>query len=122
MTTKPKYELPVETIAASPSGRERRKRERRPFTVMQRVAPCPDGRAPAEYTFSRVRCHDISRSGISFDTTQPPLHEYFVIALGDGPATIYVRARVANSMRIMVGKTPMFRVDCEFLERMHDGA
>lgn len=122
MTTKPTYQLPVEAVVTSPSGQERRQRDRQPFRVLQRVASCSDGKVPADSAFSRVRCHDLSRSGIAFDTTRPPLEEMLVIALGDGPTTIYVRARVANSMRIMVGTTPMFRVGCEFLERIYAGA
>ncbi len=98
---------------------DRRLRERRPYEVMQQMAPCPDGKLPPLTSFRPVRCHDLSSSGVSFDTTTPPLDEFVALALGGGKDVVYLRARVANSFRVNAGGGAVFRIGCEFLNRLN---
>jgi hypothetical protein len=97
--------------------KNRRNRERRSYRVVQWVAVCPDDGLPESKAFRQVRCDDISRSGISFYTDQPPLDELLIIALGGGAQTTYLKCRVSNCIRIDES-LGAFRIGCEFVCRV----
>lgn len=95
----------------------RRKRERREYRLLQWVAPCQESNLPVRNDFRQVRCHDISRSGVSYFTDRPAIDEFLVIGLGIGPQTIYLRCKVANCVR--VDQTHgAYRIGCEFVGRV----
>jgi PilZ domain-containing protein len=119
MTPPPGMELPPEILAGAQSDSiNRRGSDRKSYRVLQGVAPCPNGRLPDSSMFHQVHCYDISRGGISFYTSQPLLDEYVVVALRNGPRAIYVKARVANCIRVSDGHGATFRVGCEFVVRV----
>ena len=95
----------------------RRNRERRTYRVLQWVAGCPDEGLPKRKAFRQVRCHDISRGGLSYYTEQPPLDELLVVGLGSGGQTTYLKCRVANCVRVDE-TNGAFRVGCEFICRV----
>jgi PilZ domain-containing protein len=111
-----------ETQVGGATTSNRRRRKRLPYEVMQRMAPCPDGKLPPLSTFQQIRCHDLSQSGLSFDTKTPILDEFIVLALGRGKETVFIRARVANSFPVKLGAGSAFRVGCEFLNRLEPGS
>jgi len=111
-------ELTAETFdRLTGQGDNRRKRDRRPYRVLQWAAPCPEAGLPKPKAYRQIRCDDISRAGVSYFTNQPPLHEFLIIGLGTGAATIYVECRVANCVRVdQPGGA--FRIGCEFVKRV----
>jgi len=108
---------PAVSALAADSDENRRTRERKPYDAMQKMAPCPDGKLPPLPSFRPIRCHDLSQSGLSFDTTTPVLDEFVALALGSGKETVFLRARVANCFLLPTAKA-MYRVGCEFVNRL----
>jgi hypothetical protein len=68
--------------------------------------------------FYQVQCIDISRTGISFYTYEPLPGDEVIIAIGTTADAVYVRSRVANSVRLEDSDGVRYRVGCEFVERM----
>jgi hypothetical protein len=97
---------------------DRRVSPRRPHRVFQWIAPCIDGRLPDQSMFYQVQCIDISRTGISFYTYEPLPGDEVIIAIGTTADAVYVRSRVANSVRLEDSDGVRYRVGCEFVERM----
>jgi hypothetical protein len=104
-------------VAAS-NPDDRRVSPRRPHRVFQWIAPCIDGRLPDQSMFYQVQCIDISRTGISFYTYEPLPSDDVIIAIGTTADAVYVRSRVANSVRLEDADGVRYRVGCELLERM----
>jgi hypothetical protein len=96
---------------------DRRTSNRHAYPVIQMIAPCMLFRPPEEATFHEVRCHDISRGGVSFFWSRSPDFHYVVIRLGDGVDAVSLRARVVRSSPI-VGLKDEYLVCCEFFERV----
>ncbi|HEX3997086.1 MAG TPA: PilZ domain-containing protein [Pirellulales bacterium] len=111
-------ELTKETLDQL-TGREgnRRKRERRPYHVLQWAAPWSDGSPPQPEAFRQIRCHDISRGGISYFSDRPLLDEFLIVGLAAAAEMIYLKCRVANCVRVDQA-SGAFRVGCEFIERI----
>lgn len=95
----------------------RRQRERRDYRTLQWVAPCTEEGLPDRRSYRQVKCHDISRGGLSYFTDRPPLDEFLVVALGKGPETIYLKCKVSNCVRVDE-RDGAFRIGCEFIERL----
>jgi hypothetical protein len=68
--------------------------------------------------FYQVQCIDISRTGISFYTYEPLPSDEVIIAIGTTADAVYVRSRVANTVRLEDADGVRYRVGCELLERM----
>ena len=114
-------ELPAGLVnLGNPASRpdDRRVSPRRPHRVFQWIAPCIEGRLPEQSMFYQVQCIDISRTGISFYTYEPLQSDEVIIAIGTTVDAVYVRSRVANSVRLEDSDGVRYRVGCEFVERM----
>lgn len=60
----------------------RRSWERVPYPVLQPLGPYGSWGLPKSDMFFDVRCHDLSRGGISFFIPEPPKFQLAVIAMG----------------------------------------
>ncbi len=85
---------------------------------MQWVAPCPPSGLPDPGSFQQVHCHDISPCGISYDVATPPTATDLFFALRSGLHTTYLKARVINCAQVLEGTSLIFRIGCEFVERV----
>ena len=108
----------AQPAVAGSSPDDRRVSPRRPHRVFQWIAPCIDGQLPDQSMFYQVQCIDISRTGISFYTYEPLPSDDVIIAIGTTADAVYVRSRVANSVRLEDSDGVRYRVGCELLERM----
>ncbi len=97
---------------------DRRVSPRRPHRVFQWIAPCIDGRLPDQSMFYQVQCIDISRTGVSFYTYEPLPSDEVIIAIGTTADAVYVRSRVANTVRLEDSDGVRYRIGCELVERM----
>ncbi len=105
------------TEALDPRNVERRTSERYAYAAIQMVAPCGIAGALGENIFRPVRCHDISRGGVSFIwPTQPDFTE-IVVRLSDGPGAVCLKARVLRCIPV-ADPHGGFLVCCHFLERL----
>lgn len=110
------HEPPAQRQGADPV--ERRTHPRQSFLSLQWVAPCPESGLPDPGSFQQVHCHDISPCGISYDVAAPPTATDLIFALKSGPHTTYLKARVVNSAQMVEGTSLIFRIGCEFVERL----
>ena len=97
---------------------DRRNRSRQTYRILQWMAPCREGELPDPGSVRQVRCHDLSCGGISYYSKEPPLEKFLVFFLRAGERGMYVQARVANCMHVVEGQGPMFRIGCEFINRL----
>jgi len=65
-----------------PESDNRRSWERMPYPTLQPLGPYGSWGLPKKEMFFDVRCHDISRGGISFFLPEPPEFQLAVMALG----------------------------------------
>lgn len=101
-------------------GADRRRRERRPFPVRQRMAPYAGGPLPADACFQTIVCHDLSETGCSFTAPEALVQDRLVIALGMGDESLYLLAQVVR--QTSAGTPPGsggIRVGCRFMGRLH---
>jgi hypothetical protein len=104
-------------VVGDSTKRERRTSERCAYPLIQMLAPCHSSRPPDESEFRAVRCHDISRGGLSFFWPAPPDFEYLVVSLRGGTDTISLKARVVRS-RAIADLENEFLVCCRFVTRV----
>jgi hypothetical protein len=104
--------------ADTTSPQDRRSSPRRPHRVFQWIAPCIDGKLPDQSMFYQVQCIDISRTGVAFYTYEPLPSDEVIIAIGTTADAVYVRSRVANSVRVADADGIRYRIGCEFVERL----
>jgi hypothetical protein len=111
---------------------ERRRRSRRPFPAVQRIAPGASDKVPPESAFIRVQCQDLTETGFSFFSPSKPRFERLVVALGERRREIYVEAEVKHCREVLVDREgqivrggkgsivgrPMVLVGCRFLRRL----
>jgi hypothetical protein len=76
-------------------AKDLREGNREAFQVIQWIAPGYD-EIPPESALIAVRCHDLTRSGISFLLPSPPNFERLVVALGSPASHIYLTAEVLH--------------------------
>ena len=85
---------PAGEVAKAPEakvrGSDRRVSLRLRFPHKQYVAPYHGGCLPSRVSFKEVACQDISATGFSFLSSQPPDFESLVVALGVPPNLTYM--------------------------------
>ena len=120
---------------------ERRRSARRPFSVVQRIAPRRGPGVPQDHEFVEVRCHDLTRAGFTFFLPIRPDFTSLVAGFGTPPQLLYVAADVTRCDSVLVHAsgevehigqqadgaakdpqsdtaTPMILVSCQFTERL----
>jgi len=96
---------------------DRRRAARHHYPFRQRIAPIVGGRLPSRDAFRPVQCHDISPTGFSFLTQEPPGYLKLVAALGTPEAPIHVVAQVIHvSPKKCHGKHG-YQVGCRYIGR-----
>jgi len=115
----------LRAAANSPTGKgERRRRNRKPFSVTQWISPLRGDCDPGKpRSFFSVPCCDLNEGGFSFLLPSPPDFREVVVALGQPPEEILMIAAVAHWRQVdeRPGKRrtqPMFQVGCRFLRRL----
>jgi PAS domain S-box-containing protein len=106
------------TQVSDAGGRDRRRRERRPYLCKQAIAPIVGGKIPAAEDFIDVQCHDISEGGFSFFSVGPPTSDSFVIVLGQPPRMTHVTAQVAHVRRVEHDGRRMYLIGCNYTGRI----
>jgi hypothetical protein len=96
---------------------EHRSHARRPYPVVQSVAPYDGTNLPAKVMFWPVRCHDLSNAGVSFLLPEPPPFQQVVVALGKPPQVTYLTAQITRCDRHR-GPGHDLLVGCRFLQRV----
>ncbi|MCA9246580.1 MAG: PAS domain S-box protein [Planctomycetales bacterium] len=97
---------------------ERRRRPRRLYPYVQRIAPVVDGRIPTIDDFFEVRCRDIAAGGFSFLMPRPPKQTEYVAAFGVAPALTYLTATVAHTTQLEIDGKLMHIIGCEYTGRV----
>jgi PAS domain S-box-containing protein len=100
---------------------ERRKRPRRSFDFLQRIAPVTGDKLPDRRQFQTIPCQDISSAGFSFLTADPPAHKSYVVALGTPAATIYLTAQIMHVTAVIRDDTTKYLVGCQYVGRANYG-
>lgn len=94
---------------------------RYPYDGWQHVAPWNDGEpAPTLEQFTKVRCHEISVSGISFFCANPPDSESVVISIGKGDKLIFMHAEISEHKAVYMHGDVSFLVGCRYRRRMEE--
>lgn len=106
-----------EMQSAEADGQERRGCPRFSYPAIQTIAPCDGIQFPARNTFSQVRCHDISRRGISFLWPTPADFQYVVVKLSPMMNPVYLVAEVKRTEPV-AGLKDEFLICCQFLNRV----
>jgi len=97
---------------------DRRKRLRRSYPYVQRIAPMYQDRLPRRDQFEEMRCRDISASGFSFLSPTEPDYDYIVVALGVAPLFTYLAAEVRHSTPVKRDGRDLFLVGCTYTGRL----
>lgn len=93
--------------------------KRYPYDCFQQMAPWHDAEpTPTLDQFSKVRCHEISVSGISFFWPQAPDFESVIISIGTGDKLIFMQAQVCTHKAVFKHNEVSFLIDCRYLRRM----
>jgi PAS domain S-box-containing protein len=108
------------SLNPGPHG-ERRKRPRRAFNFLQRIAPMAGDKLPDRRQFHTVHCQDISSAGFSFLTSDPPTHNSYVVALGTPAVTIYLIAKIVHVTAVIRDDTTKYLVGCQYVGRANYG-
>ena len=96
---------------------ERRKRPRRAFNFLQRIAPMVGDKLPDRRRFHTIHCQDISSAGFSFLTADPPAHHSYVVALGTSAVTIYLTANIIHVTAVIRDDKTQYLVGCQYVGR-----
>jgi len=102
----------------SPINVERRRKPRRSYPYIQRIAPILDGKRPDQNAFQEVQCNDISAGGFSFISDAPPVSDSYVVALGCAPKFTFLTAQVAHVTRVQHEGERRFLVGCNYVGRV----
>ena len=100
------------------SERDTQEFPRHGFEVVQQIAKTTNGEMPSPDAFQSVRCSDISRNGISFYRRTPLQYAELVVALGESPRLIYVKARVVHTTKEDSSGYECYRIECQFTGRV----
>ncbi len=98
---------------------DRRDRDRRAYTPVQLIAPLKADGLPDADQFKPMTCHDLSVSGFSFVTDEPPVEDKLVVALGVRPDIAYLVAQVMHRTPVETPQGYDYLVGCRFLKRIH---
>jgi len=93
---------------------------RYPYDVRQFFAPLNEQELPAAKDFRFVRCHDLSRAGVSF-ITQRPITLPGVISLGRAPQLSFLFVKPLKSKVVFMHGHAGFWNDCQFVRRLDKG-
>jgi hypothetical protein len=95
--------------------------KRYPYDCYQQLATWAAGDpAPIMEQFTRVRCHDISVSGISFFWPQVPDFESVIISIGAGEKVIFMHAQICDHKAVYMHNDVSYLVHCHYRRRMDD--
>ncbi len=97
---------------------ERRRKARRAYPYLQRLAPVLDDELPNPDEFIDVECHDISPGGFSFLFPYPFPSDSLVVELGIPPKLTYLMAQVAHVTRTTRGKSTFYLIGCNYTHRV----
>ncbi len=111
--------LPFSEATENTAATERRAHLRRPYPYVQVIAPLIGDELPGFEQYAQVRCRDISASGFSYFTAQPPQHELLVVAFGTYPLQIFLIAKVVHVSRFDVDGADAYVVGCRYTKRAH---
>jgi len=98
--------------------KDRRRKVRRAYPYLQRVAPVLEHKLPEPEQFVDVECHDISPGGFSFVFPYPFPSDSLVVELGVPPKFTYLMAQVAHVTRINRGKQTYYLIGCNYTHRV----
>jgi hypothetical protein len=76
--------------------------------------------APTLDQFSKVRCHDISVSGISFFLPEKPDFESAIISIGTGEKLMFMHIEVCQHKAVYMHREVSFLIGCRYLRRMEE--
>jgi PAS domain S-box-containing protein len=97
---------------------DRRSHGRRPYSCVQSIAPCLDGKLPDRDQFRVVRCHDISPRGFSFLLATQPHFDDLVAAFGSAQSRLFLRSRVIHATPQRHEGRNVVLVGCEYTGRV----
>jgi len=102
-------------------GGEKPRAERAPrhaFNCLQLIAPVIDGeQLPDQSQFKSVECQDLSPTGFSYISDEPPPHWGLVVALGRVPF-IFLTAQIVRHQAIGMPGQERYVVGCRFTGRI----
>lgn len=82
------------------------------------IAPMFGNRLPTDIEFSEVECEDLSTGGFAFYSDGRPPFEILIVKLGRYPSTKRFRARVLNVTELNRNGAVVYRIGCEFIDRI----
>ena len=94
---------------------DRRKRPRRSYPYVQRIAPIIDGKLPHKDALVETECNDISAGGLSFYSPTPPQSDSVVVALGSPPKFTHLIARIAHLGRVDHEGKAVYLIGCKYV-------
>ena len=96
---------------------DRRKGTRTPYDCLQLIATLDEGDSPDQSRFFHVECQDLSCTGFSYLSTDPPRTKRLVVALGKAPFRFFV-AEIMHQARVDTGFDSRYLVGCRFVDRL----
>jgi len=96
---------------------ERRTSERWLYPETQLIGAYGVWGLPPRQIFRAVRCHDISKGGVSFFLPRPPAFELAVIEVGKQPIIDYLLMQLVHYGE-QVDAEKLYLVGCQFVERV----
>ena len=100
-----------------PPNVERRKRPRRSYPYLQKIAPVIGGKLPDQDDFGNVQCNDIAAGGFAYFSDSAPPSDILVVALGVPPKVTYLTGKVAHSTKIRRNGRDQFVIGCNYTGR-----
>ena len=101
------------------SGADKRASVRVIYETMLLVAEFPGEKFPPFSAFWEVKTTDLSPNGVGFYSPKKPEAETLLLMFGNPQANpIFVKARVVHCVENVGEKGTLYRIGCEFLERM----
>ena len=100
-----------------PPNAERRKRPRRSYPYLQKIAPVIDGMLPDQDDFCNVQCNDIAAGGFAYLSESAPPSDTLVVALGVPPKVTYLTAKVALITKTTRYGRDLFIIGCNYIGR-----
>lgn len=97
---------------------EKRRFPRHAFEHGQWLAPVYAEILPSPWSFQKVKCRDISSSGLAFYLEEKPRYEQCVLALAEPPEVVYLLAEIVDAISEPSKGRPMYRICCQFQKRL----
>jgi hypothetical protein len=95
--------------------------KRYPYDCYQQLATWTSGDPPPIMEqFAKVRCHDISVSGISFFWPRVPDFESVIVSIGTGEKLIFMHAQICDHKAVFMHNDVSFLVECRYVRRMDE--